>query len=116
MGTDSLIDRQLPQWTKSVERHAQFAQSIDTEELADAELDVQLSIIGAISAKPAQSPIDMLLKLKLWESYVAPDGNLDHMPAEAKLIQSVIADLEAFVDSAGAEMATYPDAPWTKIN
>ena len=116
MGIDKLIERELPQWTKSVRRHVQFAQSIETEELADAELDVQLEIIEAISAKPAASPLDMLLKLKLWESYVAPDGNHSELAEETQLILSVIADLESFVDTDGASLATYQDAQWARVN
>ncbi|MEL7109172.1 MAG: hypothetical protein AAGJ68_05970 [Pseudomonadota bacterium] len=116
MGTDKLIDQELPQWTKSVRRHAYFAQSIETEEMADAELDVQLNIIDALSQKPANSPLDMLLKLKLWESYVAPDGDLENLPPEAELIRSVIGDLEAFVDTAGASMASYGETKWAKVS
>eukprot|EP00903_Cladosiphon_okamuranus_P003074 g3072.t1 len=116
MGTDKLIDQELPQWTKSVRRHAYFAQSIETEEMADAELDVQLNIIDALSRKPASSPLDMLLKLKLWESYVSPDGDLENMPPESELIRSVIGDLEAFVDTAGASMASYGAAKWAKVS
>lgn len=116
MGTEKLIDRELPQWTKSVRRHEHFAQSIETESLADAELDVQLGIIDALSAKPAASPIDMLLKLKLWESYVAPDGNVELLNEESKLIMSVITDLESFVDTGGASMATYQGNNWAKVS
>jgi len=116
MGTDNLIDRELPQWTKSVRRHAHFAQSIETEELADAELDVQLSIIDALSDKAARSPSEMLLKLKLWETYVAPDGDHTNLPTEAQLIFSVISDLEAFLDTKGAAMASYPNAQWAKVS
>lgn len=116
MGTDKLIDRELPQWTKSVRRHAHFSQSIETEELADAELDVQLGIIDAISAKPAASPVDMLLKLKLWENYVAPNGDHEQLSDEAKLILSVMSDLEAFVDTDGASMATYQSAQWARVS
>ncbi|MEM7329998.1 MAG: hypothetical protein AAF437_14750 [Pseudomonadota bacterium] len=116
MGTEKLIDRELPQWTKSVRRHAHFAQSIETEELADAELEVQLSIIDALSDKAASSPLEMLLKLKLWESFVSPDGDQTHLPPEAQLILSVIEDLEAFVGSDGASMASYQNAPWAKVS
>lgn len=116
MGTDKLIDRELPQWTKSIRRHAHFAQSIETEELADAELDVQLSIIDALSDKAATSPTDMLLKLKLWESYVAPNGDHSLLPPEAQLILSVINDLEAFVDTRGASMVDVQNAPWAKVS
>ena len=116
MGTEKLIDRELPQWTKSMRRHAHFAQSIETEELADAELDVQLGIIDALSSKPAESPLDILLKLKLWESYVAPDGNVELPNDEAKLILSVITDLEAFLDTGGASMATYQGNNWAKVS
>lgn len=116
MGTDRLIDRELPQWTKSVRRHAHFAQSIETEELADAELEVQLNIIDALSDKPASSPIEMLLKLKLWESFVAPNGDHTQLAPEAQLILSVIGDLEAFVDTDGASMASYQNAPWAKVS
>jgi len=116
MGTEKLIDRELPQWTKSVRRHAHFAQSIETEELADAELDVQLGIIDALSAKPAESPVDILLKLKLWQNYVAPDGNHERLNDEAKLSLSVITDLEPFVDTGGASMATYQGNNWAKVS
>ncbi|MEL7541292.1 MAG: hypothetical protein AAGJ51_10345, partial [Pseudomonadota bacterium] len=116
MGTDRLIDRELPQWTKSVRRHAHFAQSIETEELADAELEVQLNIIDALSDKGASSPLEMLLKLKLWESFVAPDGDHTQLPPETQLILSVIGDLEAFVDTDGASMASYQSAPWAKVS
>ncbi|MEM9179102.1 MAG: hypothetical protein AAGA89_05295 [Pseudomonadota bacterium] len=116
MGTDRLIDRELPQWTKSVRRHAHFAQSIETEELADAELEVQLNIIDALSDKAASSPLEMLLKLKLWESFVVPDGDHTLLPPEAQLILSVIGDLEAFVDTDGASMAAYQSAPWAKVS
>ncbi len=116
MGTDKLIDRELPQWTKSVRRHAHFAQSIETEELADAELDVQLSIIDALSEKAATSPLEMLLKLKLWESYVSPDGDRTNLPPETQLIFSVLSDLEAFVDTDGASMAAYQEAYWAKVS
>lgn len=116
MGTEKLIERELPQWTKSVRRHIHYAQSIETEALADAELDVQLDIIEAISAKPATSPLEMLLKLKLWESYVAPDGNQSELTDEAQLILSVIGDLEAFVDTDGASLATYQDSQWARAN
>lgn len=116
MGTEKLIDRELPQWTKSVRRHAHFAQSIETEELADAELDVQLSIIDALSDKAATSPTDMLLKLKLWESYVAPNGDHTQLPTEAQLILSVIGDLESFIDTGGASMVDYEQANWAKVS
>jgi|GEM_PF-2839874 len=116
MGINNLIDRELPQWTKSVRRHAHFSQSIETEELADAELDVQLSIIDALSDKAATSPTDMLLKLKLWESYVAPNGDHTNLPTEAQLIFSVINDLEAFVDTCGASMVEFEHAPWAKVS
>mgnify|MGYP001800288607 FL=1 len=110
MGTEGLIERELPQWVKSMRRHAHFAQSIETEELADAELDVQLEMIEALSAKTAESPVDMLLKLKLWESFSAPDGNTEELGAEAQLILSVIKDLESFIESGGGSMATYAQA------
>lgn len=116
MGTDKLIERELPQWVKSMRRHAHFAQSIETEELADAELEVQLGMIEAMSAKPALSPLDMLLKLKIWESFTAPDGNTALLSDEAQLILSVIRDLESFVDSDGGSMATYPSQPWAKVS
>ena len=116
MGTEKLIERELPQWVKSMRRHAHFAQSIETEELADAELEVQLGMIDAVSAKSANGPVDMLLKLKIWESYVAPDGNFAELPAEAKLIISVIQDLEAYVDTDGGSMATYPGGHLAKVS
>ena len=110
MGTDGLIERELPQWTKSMRRHAHFAKSIETEELADAELEVQVDIIKALSAKSADSPLDMLLKLKLWQNFIAPDGDISGMSVEAELILSVISDLESFLDSDGGSMATYAQA------
>lgn len=116
MGTEKLIERELPQWVKSIRRHAHFAQAIETEELADAELDVQLGMIDAMAAKPANGPVDILLKLKIWESYVAPNGSQDDLPEEAKLIFSVIRDLEAFVDTNGGSMATYPGAHLAKVS
>jgi len=116
MGIDKLIDQELPQWTKSVRRHAHFAQSIETEELADAELDVQLSIIDGLSDKPANSPLEMLLKLKLWEAFVVPDGDETQLPPEAQLILSVIRDLETFVESDGASMLSYGTAKWAKVS
>ena len=116
MGTEKLIERELPQWVKSVHRHAHFAQSIETEELADAELEVQLGMIDAISAKPALGPGDMLLKLKVWENYVSPNGDVSDLPAEANLILSVIRDLEAFVDTDGGSMASYPGGYLAKVS
>ncbi|MFN3214066.1 MAG: hypothetical protein ACE37M_13260 [Henriciella sp.] len=116
MGTEKLIEQELPQWVKSVRRHAHFAQSIETEELADAELEVQLGMIDAISAKQALGPVDMLLKLKLWENYVAPNGNTTDLPSEANLILSVIRDLEAFVDTQGGSMASYPGGHLAKVS
>ena len=110
MGTDNLIEREMPQWTKSMRRHAYFAQSLETEELADAELDVQVDMIKALSAKAAESPVDMLLKLKLWESFIAPDGAHSDLSVEAELILSVIKDLEGFVSSDGASIANYAQA------
>lgn len=110
MGTDGLIERELPQWVKSMRRHAHFAQSLETEELADAELDVQVDMIKALSAKAAESPIDMLLKLKLWESFTAPDGDHTDLSVEADLILSVIKDLESFVESDGGSIANYAQA------
>ena len=110
MGTDGLIERELPQWVKSMRRHAHFAQSLETEELADAELDVQVDMISALSAKTAESPLDMLLKLKLWESFSAPNGNIEDLSVEAQLILSVIKDLESFIESSGGSMATYAQA------
>lgn len=107
MGTDRLIERELPQWIKSMHRHAHFSQSLETEEMADAELDVQVEMITALSAKPAQSPTDMLLKLKLWESFTTPESEDD---IEARLILSVIRDLESFVATDGGAMATYAQA------
>lgn len=114
MGTDRLIERELPQWAKSVRRHAHYAQSLETEDLADAELDVQLEIIDAMSAKPSESPLDMLLKLKVWENFVAPDGDFGDASSEARLILSVIQDLERFADSAGGSMANYGQSPLAK--
>lgn len=116
MGTEKLIEQELPQWVKSMRRHAHFAQTIETEELADAELEVQLGMIDAISAKQANGPVDMLLKLKVWESYVSPDENHAELPSEAKLILSVIRDLEAFVDTNGGSMATYPGGHLAKVS
>lgn len=110
MGPDSLIDRELPQWTKSMRRHAHYAQSIETEDLADAELDIQVDILKAMTAKSAQSPADMLLKLKLWESFVSPNGEIGEDDIEAQLILSVIRDLEAFMQTGGGSMATYAQA------
>lgn len=107
MGTDRLIEREMPQWIKSMHRHAHFSQSLETEEQADAELDVQVEMIAAVSAKPAQSPTDMLLKLKLWESFTAPDA--EHS-IETRLILSVISDLESFVETDGSSLATYAQA------
>lgn len=110
MGSDSLIDRELPQWTKSKRRHAHFSQAIETEDLADAELDVQIDILKAMTAKTSESPLDMLLKLKLWESFVSPNGEIGEDEFESQLILSVIRDLEAFLQSDGATMATYAQA------
>ena len=110
MGTDGLIEREMPQWVKSMRRHAHFAQSLETEELADAELDVQVDMIQALSAKTAESPLDMLLKLKLWESFSAPNGDTSEFSVEAQLILSVIKDLESFIESGGGSMATYAQA------
>lgn len=110
MAPDSLIDRELPQWTKSMRRHAHYAQSIETEELADAELDIQVDILKAMTAKAAESPADMLLKLKLWESFVSPNGEIGEDEIESQLILSVIRDLEAFMQSGGSSMATYAQA------
>lgn len=116
MGAEKLIERELPQWIKSQRRHAHFAQSIETEELADAELDVQLNMIEAISAKPATSPLDMLLKLKVWESFSASDADQDMLPPEARLILSVIGDLEAFIETSGASMFDYEGVEWAKVS
>ena len=116
MGTEKLLEQEMPQWVKSLRRHAHFAQSIETEEMADAELDIQLEIIAAMSEKPATSPLDMLLKLKIWQSFAAPEGNLDELSDEAQLILSVISDLEAFVDSDGGSIATYPGTQWAKVS
>lgn len=110
MGSDPLIDREMPQWTKSLRRHAHFSQSIETEELADAELDIQVDILKAMTAKAAESPVDMLLKLKLWESFVSPNGEIREDDIESQLILSVIKDLEAFMQSGGGSMATYAQA------
>ncbi len=110
MGTDRLIDREMPQWTKSMRRHAHFSQSIETEELADAGLDIQVEILKAMTAKSAESPADMLLKLKLWESFVSPNGEIDEDNIESQLILSVIKDLEQFMDTGGGSMATYAQA------
>ena len=116
MGADKLIEQELPQWVKSQRRHAHFAQSIETEELADAELDVQLNMIQAISEKQAASPLDMLLKLKVWESFTAPENNQELLPPEAELILSVIKDLESFVATDGASMADYDDPQLAKVS
>ena len=110
MGSDPLIDRKMPQWTKSMRRHAHFSQSIETEEMADAELDIQVDILKAMTAKAAESPADMLLKLKLWESFVSPNGEIGEEEIESQLILSVIRDLEAFMNSTGGSMATYAQA------
>lgn len=110
MGTEGLIEREMPQWVKSMRRHAHFAQSLETEELADAELDVQIEMITALSAKAASSPLDMLLKLKLWESFTTPDGDASGLSVESQLIFSVIKDLESFVESDGGSLATYAQA------
>ena len=56
MGSDPLIDREMPQWTKSMRRRAHFSQSIETEEMADAELDIQMDILKAVTAKAPTSP------------------------------------------------------------
>ena len=110
MGTDRLIDREMPQWTKSMRRHAHFSQSIETEELADDELDIQVNILKAMTSKTAESPADMLLKLRLWESFVSPNGEIDEDNIEAQLILSVIRDLESFMNTNGGSMATYAQA------
>lgn len=110
MGSDPLIDREMPQWTKSMRRHAHFSQSIETEDLADAELDVQVDILKAMTAKTAESPLDMLLKLKLWENFVSPNGEIQEDDIESQLILSVIRDLESFLQTDGATMATYAQA------
>ncbi|MCR9080563.1 MAG: hypothetical protein NXH78_15820 [Hyphomonadaceae bacterium] len=110
MGSDPLIDREMPQWTKSLRRHAHFSQSIETEEMADAELDIQVDILKAMTAKAAESPVDMLLKLKLWESFVSPNGEIREDDIESQLILSVIKDLEAFMQSGGGSMTTYAQA------
>ena len=110
MGTDRLIDQELPQWTKSMRRHAHYAQSLETEELADKELDVQIEILKSLTEKTAESPLDMLLKLKLWESFVSPNGEIDETDIESQLIRSVIKDLEGFLETSGASMATYAQA------
>ena len=107
MGTNNLIARELPQWTKSQRRHAHFAKSLETEELADAELDIQLEIINAVSNKPASGPLDILLKLKLWQSSVFPNGDDSDGNSETQLILSAIKDLESFLASDGASMADY---------
>lgn len=110
MGSDPLIDREMPHWTKSMRRHAHFSQSIETEDLADAELDVQVDILKAMTAKTAESPLDMLLKLKLWESFVSPNGEIGENDVESQLILSVIRDLESFLQTDGGTMATYAQA------
>ena len=110
MGSDPLIDREMPHWTKSMRRHAHFSQSIETEDLADAELDVQVDILKAMTAKTAESPLDMLLKLKLWESFVSPNGEIGKDDVESQLILSVIRDLESFLETDGGTMATYAQA------
>ncbi len=110
MGSDPLIDREMPHWTKSMRRHAHFSQSIETEDLADAELDVQVDILKAMTAKTAESPLDMLLKLKLWESFVSPNGEIGEDDVESQLILSVIRDLESFLQTDGGTMATYAQA------
>ena len=110
MGSDPLIDREMPHWAKSMRRHAHFSQSIETEDLADAELDVQVDILKAMTAKTAESPLDMLLKLKLWESFVSPNGEIGDDDVESQLILSVIRDLESFLQTDGGTMATYAQA------
>jgi hypothetical protein len=110
MGSDPLIDREMPQWTKSMRRHAHFSQSIETEDLADAELDIQVDILKAVTAKTAESPLDMLLKLKLWASFVSPNGEIDENDIESQLVLSVIRDLESFLQTDGGTMATYAQA------
>ena len=110
MGSDPLIDREMPQWTKSMRRRAHFSQSIETEEMADAELDIQVDILKAVTAKAAESPADMLLKLKLWENFVSPNGEIGEDDIESQLVLSVIRDLEAFMNSSGGSMATYAQA------
>jgi hypothetical protein len=110
MGTNRLIDREMPDWTKSMRRRAHYSQSLETEELADAELDIQVDILKAMTAKAAESPLDMLLKLKLWENFVSPNGEIEESDIESQLILSVIKDLESFLNSDGASMATYAQA------
>jgi len=110
MRNDGLIEREMPQWTTSQRRHAQFSKSIETEELADAELDTQVDILKAMTAKAAESPLDMLLKLKLWESFVSPNGEIDASDIEGQLILSVIKDLESFLETGGGSMANYAQA------
>lgn len=116
MGTEKLIEREMPQWVKSQRRHAHFSQAIETEEMADAELEVQLSMIDAMSEKSASSPLDMLLKLKIWESFAAPHENHDTLSPEAQLILSVMSDLEAFVETDGGSMLNYQGAQWAKVS
>ena len=110
MGTNRLIDREMPDWTKSMRRRAHYSQSLETEELADAELDIQVDILKAMTAKAAESPLDMLLKLKLWENFVSPNGEIEESDIESQRILSVSKDRESFLNSDGASMATYAQA------
>ena len=100
MSNSERIDTRASDWLQAETRRRRYAQSLETEELADLELDNQLRFIKDVASVRSGSFEDILVKLSLWKQAAFPEGtDLQENDPEHILVFSAILDLQAFVES-----------------
>ena len=100
MSNSERIDTHASDWQQAETRRRQYAQSLETEELADLELDNQLRMINEIASVRSGSFEDVLAKLSLWKRATFPEGtDLRENGPEHVLVFSAIRDLQVLVES-----------------
>ena len=100
MRNSERIDTHASDWLQAEARRRQYSQSLETEELADLELDHQLHLITEIASVRSGSFEDVLAKLSFWKQAAYPEGtDLQEHGPEHVLVFSAIRDLQALVES-----------------
>ncbi len=104
MSNSERIDTGALDWQQAETRRREYAQSLETEELADLELDKQLHLITKVASIRSGTLEDVLVKLCLWKQAAFPDGSdLQENGPEHVLVFSAIRDLQALVESLVSE-------------
>lgn len=98
MKNSKTIDTYRSHWLKADARKRKYAQELDTEDLADSELENQLNLIKDIATVRSDSFEDVLVKLKLWKEALFPEGtDIQEINPEHVLAFSAMQDIDVLL-------------------